>query len=64
MALKDALSNIFWRKKELKQFVELTIENKALLGTIDWQKSSKYESSSILVDQLAKRQFIHYDDIL
>lgn len=64
MALKDALSNIFWRKKELKQFVEFTIENKALLGTIDGQKSSKYESSSILVDQLANRQFIHYDDIL
>jgi len=38
IALKDALSNLYWRKKDLRQFIELTIENSAIVSTIDWQE--------------------------
>lgn len=64
IALKDALSNIYWRKKELRQFIELTMENSAIISTIDWQENAKYESVSQLIDRLAARQDFYQTDLL
>jgi len=56
LALKDALVNIYWRKKDLRQFIELTIENSHIVSTIDWTENTKYESTSELIDRMVKRQ--------
>lgn len=64
IALKDALSNVYWRKKELRQFIELTIENQYIVSAIDWQENTKYESVSQLIDRMAARQDFFQNDLL
>lgn len=64
LALKDALVNIFWTKKDLRHFIELTLENSLIVSTIDWQENTKFESISILIDRMAKRQDIYQTDLL
>ena len=64
IALKDALVTIYYRKKDLRQFIELTIENTALISTIDWAENLKYESVSQLIDRMVKRQDFYRTDLL
>lgn len=64
LALKDALVTIYYRKKDLRQFIELTIENTAIVSTIDWVDNVKYESVSQLVDRMVKRQDLYQTDLL
>jgi len=54
LALKDALTNIFWTKKDLRQFIELTLENPLIVSTIDWTENTKLESVSQIIDRMAK----------
>lgn len=64
LALKDALVAIYYRKKDLRQFIELTIENAAIVSTIDWADNVKYESVSQLIDRMVKRQDFYQTDLL
>ncbi|WP_158974285.1 hypothetical protein [Cellulophaga sp. L1A9] len=64
LALKDALVTIYYRKKDLRQFIELTIENTTIISTIDWTENTKYESVSQLIDRMVKRQDIYQNDLL
>ncbi len=64
LALKDALVAIYWRKKDLRQFIELTIENPMIVSTIDWNENTKFESVSQLIDRMSKRQDIYQTDLL
>ncbi|MFC3198253.1 restriction endonuclease [Parapedobacter deserti] len=64
IALKDALANVYWRKKELRQFIELTMENSYIVSTIDWQENPKYESVSQLIDRMVARQAMYQNDLL
>jgi hypothetical protein len=63
-ALKEALSAVFWTKKDLRKFIELTIENSLILSTIDWTENTKFESVSQLIDRMAKRQDLYQNDLL
>ncbi len=64
LALKDALVAIYYRKKDLRQFIELTIENTAIISTIDWVENTKYESVSQLIDRMVKRKDMYETDLL
>jgi len=64
IALKDALSAVYWRKKELRQFIELTMENPYIVSTIDWQENTKYESVSQLIHRMAACQDLYQTDLL
>ena len=64
LALKDALVAIYYRKKDLRQFIELTIDNTAIISTIDWVENIKYESVSQLIDRMVKRQDMYQTDLL
>jgi hypothetical protein len=64
LALKEALVAIYWRKKDLRQFIELTIENSLIVSTIDWNENTKYESVSQLIDRMTKRQDMYQTDLL
>lgn len=52
-ALKEALTHIYWTKRDLRSFVYNTLPDKAIVGTIDWEGNVKYESASQLVDRLS-----------
>lgn len=64
MALKEALKHIYWRKKDLKDFIYHTIENKLIVSTIDFQNERKEESISKLIDRMLEREDIYHADIL
>lgn len=64
IALKEALVAIYWRKKDLRQFIELTLDNPLIVSTIDWNENTKYESVSQLIDRMAKRQDMFQTDLL
>lgn len=64
LALKEALATIFWTKRDLRQFISLTIENNLILSTIDWNENTKFESVSQLIDRMAKREDMYQSDIL
>ncbi len=64
IALKEALTHIYWTRSDLRKFVEYTIENKAIVSTIDWQGNVKFESASQLIDRMAARLDIYNDDLL
>lgn len=55
IALKEALANIYWTKRDLRTFVYNTLPDKAIVGTIDWENNLKYESASELIDRLSAR---------
>ena len=63
-ALKEALTNIYWRKKDLRSFVYHTIRNKAIIPTIDWANNYKNESASQLVDRMVAREDLYKEDLL
>ena len=52
LALKEALTNIYWKKQDLRSFVYHSIENKLLISTIDWDNNKKAESAGILIDRM------------
>lgn len=64
IALKEALKHIYWRKKDLKDFIYHTITNKVIVSTIDFQNERKEESISKLIDRMLNREDIYHDDIL
>lgn len=64
IALKDALTNVFWTKKDLRQFIELTLENSLIVSTVNWTENTKFESVSQIIDRMAKRQDMYQTDLL
>ena len=63
-ALKEALTHIYWRKKDLRSFVYHTIENKTIVATIDWDNNAKHESASVLIDRMTQRRDLYENDLL
>jgi hypothetical protein len=63
-ALKEALINIYWKKQDLKNFLKLSLENDAILVTINWEYNKKFESVNELVDRMIARKDIYYDDLI
>lgn len=64
IALKEALSAIYWYKKDLRSFITYTLKNSAIVSTIDWQNNVKYHAVSELVDRMAARPDLYHDDLL
>lgn len=63
-ALKDALSHIYWKKKDLRSFIYHTIENRTIVSTIDWENNTKNESIYQLIDRMLAREDIYREDLL
>lgn len=63
-ALKEALTHIYWRKKDLRSFITHTIKNTTIIGTIDWNANVKYESACQLIDRMLARPDIYREDLL
>ena len=63
-ALKEALTNIYWTKKDLRGFIYHAIEQNAIISTIDWTNNQKRESVYQLIDRMTDRLDIYNDDLL
>lgn len=64
LALKEALTHIYWKKQDLRSYVHHTVENKMFISTIDWDNNKKAESAGILVDRMVARPDLYEEDLL
>lgn len=64
VALKDALANIYWYKKDLRSFLTYTLDNNAIVSTFDWESITKYENVSLLIDRMNSRYDMYRVDLL
>lgn len=64
LALKEALTHIYWKKQDLRSFVYHTVENKLLISTIDWDNCKKAESVGVLIERMAARPDLYENDLL
>lgn len=64
MALKEALSVLFWKKEELRDFVKLTLNNPTFVGTIDWVGPTKREIVKELIERMTNNPKIFGDGLL
>lgn len=57
-ALKEALSVVFWRKRDLLDYLRASIPDQSLLDGIDWLNQDVYKRDSVrrFVDRLATQQ--------
>jgi hypothetical protein len=55
VALKEALTNLYWYKSDLRSFLTSTVSNPSLLGSLNWE-DYKRNIVSTLVDFMVKRQ--------
>jgi hypothetical protein len=62
-ALKEALVNIYWYKKDLRSFLMNSISDPNILARLDWD-SFKRNIVTTFIDFLSMRQDIYRDDIL
>ena len=63
IALKEALTNIYWIKNDLKMFVNHTINNKSFVSTLDMTKY-KREIANDIVNRMSNRLDIYEEDLL
>jgi len=61
--LKDALSVIFWYKKDLRGFLQSCMSDKLLIAQADW---SQYKRRIVdeIVGAMAAKQEVYFDDLL
>ena len=62
IALKDALTHIYWTKADLRLFVQQSISNKTFVVTINWDDYKRNIASEI-VDRMSNRLDIFGDDL-
>lgn len=62
IALKEALSVIYWKKEDLRDFVKLTLNNSAIISTIDWTVT-KRESIKELLGRMTSRTDLYSEDL-
>jgi hypothetical protein len=63
MALKEALSVIFWRKEDLQDFIKLSINNNQILATIYWD-GTKRGAVKELIERMTNRLDIFQNDLM
>ena len=63
VALKEALTNLYWYKSDLRSFLTSSITNPSLLGSLNWE-DYKRNLVSTVVDSMVKRQEQYQGDLL
>lgn len=62
--LKDALSTIFWEKKDLRAFLISSIGQRELINSYNWADQTKYQTISELIDTLVEQEACYQNDLL
>lgn len=63
LALKEALTLVFWKKDDLRDFLNLTLEKSTIISTINWDVA-KRESVKELIARMSSRQDIYKEDLV
>ena len=63
LALKEALAVITWKKDDLRDFLKYSMDNSAILGTINWN-GTKRESVKELVERMTNRPNLYQIDLM
>jgi hypothetical protein len=63
LALKEALAVITWKKDDLRDFLKYSMDNSAILGTINWD-GTKRESVKELVERMTNRPDQYQTDLI
>jgi hypothetical protein len=63
VALKEALTNLYWYKSDLRSFLTSTISNPSLLEGLNWE-DYKRNLVSTVVDSMVKRQEQYQGDLV
>jgi hypothetical protein len=63
LALKEALSVIFWKKEDLRDFLKLSLRSSAILATINWE-GTKRETVKELIERMTNRTEIYQPDLM
>ncbi|MCJ7791158.1 MAG: restriction endonuclease [Dehalococcoidia bacterium] len=62
-ALKEALTNIYWYKSDLRSFIMNTINDTNILAKLDWN-DYKRNIVTLLINYLARNQDLYQNDLL
>jgi hypothetical protein len=62
-ALKEALSQVFWYKRDLRTFVTQVLQDTSLINRVNWD-SYKRDAVTTLVDFMARNEGKHQSDLL
>lgn len=62
IALKEALTHIYWKKDDLKLFVSQTISNQSFVASVDFSVNKRIVASEI-VDRMHKQMDLFKDDL-
>ncbi len=63
IALKEALAQIYWYKKDLRSFLINTLENSSILANINWE-DYKRNITDLLVESLARNETRYRDELI
>lgn len=63
LALREALASIYWKKEHLRDFIRLSLENSAIVTTINWE-GTKRDSIKELLDRMINRRDIYDGDLM
>ncbi len=65
-ALKSALTDAFWKKQDLLDYLRAEVADRTLLDGIDWLNPMVYKRESVrrFVDRLVGRQDLHREVLL
>ncbi len=62
-ALKEALTNVYWYKSDLRSFIMNTISDPSILARLDWS-DYKRNIVTVLIDFLSRNQSTYQNDLL
>jgi hypothetical protein len=63
IALKEALAQIYWYKKDLRSFLINTLENSSILANINWD-DYKRNITDLLVESLARNEIRYRNELI
>jgi hypothetical protein len=63
IALKEALAQIYWYKKDLRSFLINTLENSSILSNINWD-DYKRRITDLLVESLVRNESKYRDELI
>lgn len=62
-AIKEALTNVYWYKSDLRSFIMNTISDPSILARLDWS-DYKRNIVTVLIDFLSRNQSTYQNDLL
>jgi hypothetical protein len=63
VALKDALAVVYWRKEDLRDFLNAALDNNAIIGTLNWTLT-KREICKELIERMLNRQNLFKTELI